>query len=298
VTTVLVTGAAGFAGSHLVDLLRKSGQTVTGWRRQDVDVMNRDAVEHAIAELKPSTVFHCAGAAHVAQSWTSAAETLATNVMGTRHVLDALRKASVHARVLIPGSSYVYREANHALSESDPVRPSSPYALSKLAQEMLGRRAFDDDGQQVFLTRSFNHIGPHQKASYAASGFARQIAMIERGATSPVIEVGNLDARRDLTDVRDTVRAYRAIVERGRPGAVYNVCSGTAYEIRTILERLVAMSSVRVQIRVNPERYRPSDMPLLLGDPSRIKNEVGWQPECGIDKTLSDLLDFWRNEVE
>jgi len=192
----------------------------------------------------------------------------------------------------------VYKASDRALSETDPIAPSSPYALSKLAQEMLGRRAFDDDGQQVFLTRSFNHIGRHQNASFAASGFARQIALIERGQTSPVIEVGNLDARRDLTDVRDTVRAYSAIVERGRPGVVYNVCSGIAYEIRDILDRLVAMSSVSVQIRVNPARYRPSDMPLLMGNPERIKKEVGWQPEIGIDQTLADLLDFWRKEVE
>ncbi len=296
--TVLVTGAAGFAGSHLVELVRSTGAAVTGWRRQDVDLLNRETVERAIAALRPSTVFHCAGAAHVAHAWKDVSATLATNVMGTHHLLSALRKADVSARVLIPGSSYVYRESDRALSESDALHPSSPYAVSKLAQELVGRRAFDEDRQQVYLTRSFNHIGPRQNPSFAASGFARQIAMIERGAMSPVIEVGNLSAKRDLTDVRDTVRPYCAVVERGRPGAVYNVCSGIAYEMGDVLDRLVRMSTASVEIRVNPERYRPADLPLLLGNPGRIKNEVGWEPAVSLDRTLSNLLDYWRKEVE
>jgi GDP-4-dehydro-6-deoxy-D-mannose reductase len=298
VTTVLVTGAAGFAGGHLVDFLRSAGATVTGWRRQDVDLLNRQGVEQAIGALRPDAVFHCAGAAHVAGSWRNARETFAVNVMGTRHLLEALRRTGVAARVLIPGSSYVYRESDQPLSESDPVKPTSPYALSKLAQEMLGRKACEEIGQHVFLTRSFNHIGPRQKPSFAASGFARQIAMIERGVTSPVIEVGNLEASRDLTDVRDTVRAYRAILERGRPGVVYNVCSGTAHKIREVLERLVSLSSASIEIRVNAERYRPSDAALLVGNPSRIKKEVGWEPAIGLDETLSNLLDYWRKAVE
>src|SRR4051812_13690518 len=163
-------------------------------------------------EARPETVFHCAGSAHVGQSWSGTRETLAANVMGTHHLLDGLRNAGLHARVLIPGSSYVYRQSDRALSEDDPIAPASPYALSKLAQEMLGRRGIDEDGQQVFLTRSFNHIGPRQAPSFAASAFARQIVMIEQQQTPPIISVGNLDAVRDFTDVRDTARAYSAIV--------------------------------------------------------------------------------------
>jgi GDP-4-dehydro-6-deoxy-D-mannose reductase len=298
VSGVLVTGAAGFAGSHLVDLLTSSGADVTGWRRRDVDLLDAEGVRRALAELRPSLVYHCAGAAHVGQSWKNTQEPLAANVLGTNHLLAGLRSARIDARVLIPGSSLVYRQSDRALNEDDPTGPASPYAISKLAQEMLGRRSIDEEGQQVYLTRSFNHTGPRQDPSYAASGFARQIAMIEAGRMKPIIEVGNLEAERDLSDVRDTVRAYRDIVERGRAGTVYNVCSGKAHKIRDILERLVASSRVTVDVRIDSERYRPNDTPVLLGDPARLKRETGWRPSIPLDQTLSDLLDYWRKEVE
>jgi len=296
-TTVLVTGASGFAGSHLLYLLSSRGARVIGWRRRDVDLVDGPAVAHALAELQPATVFHCAGSAHVGQSWTHANETLATNVLGTHHLLDGLRKAGVSARVLLPGSSYVYRKSDGALSEDDPIGPDNPYAVGKLAQEMLGKRSIEEDGQQVFLTRSFNHTGPRQDPSFAASAFAKQIAVIEKGQTAPVIEVGNLEAIRDLTDVRDTVRAYCDIVDRGRPGIVYNVCSGTAYRIREVLDGLLQLSRVPVEVRVDPARYRPNDTPILLGNPSRLQTETGWRSSIPLSQTLSDLLDYWRQEV-
>lgn len=308
---ILVTGASGFAGSHLIDLLRQTETSVTGWRRpsgaspqqpgitwQEVDLLDAGAVSRAIAGLRPSIVYHLAGAAHVGQSWSEARETLATNVLGTHHLLAALGAAGLRASVLIPGSSYVYRQSDRALKESDPIGPANPYALSKLAQEMLGSRGIDEDGQQVFLTRSFNHIGSRQDPSFVAPAFARQIALIEAGRMSPVIEVGNLDARRDFTDVRDTVRAYRDIVSRGKPGVVYNVCSGTAHKVRDLLERLVTMSRVPVTVRVDPKRHRPNDNPILLGDPARLNADVGWRPSISLEQTLTDLLDYWRKEVE
>jgi GDP-4-dehydro-6-deoxy-D-mannose reductase len=293
---VLVTGAGGFAGSHLVELLSNSGVAVIGWRRRDVNMLDRAAVARALTELRPDNVFHCAGAAHVGGSWTSARETLEANVLGTHHLLDGLRVAGLASRVLLPGSSLVYRQSDRALKEDDPTGPNSPYGLSKLAQEMLGMRGIDEDRQQVYLTRSFNHTGPRQDPSYAAPAFARQIAMIEKGRIKPEIEVGNLEASRDLTDVRDTVRAYRDILERGRPGVIYNVCSGRAYRMREVLDRLVALSGVPVTVRVDPARYRPNDNPLLLGDPTRIQRELGWEPKTSLDQTLSDLLDYWRKE--
>jgi GDP-4-dehydro-6-deoxy-D-mannose reductase len=308
---ILVTGAAGFAGSHLVDLLAPSHRVIA-WRRsagslsrnlpnvewQEVDLLDRHAVARAIADSRPVDVYHCAGAAHVGQSWTGTRETLAANVLGTHHLLDGLRAAGIAARVLIPGSSYIYRQSDHALTEDDPIGPASPYGLSKLAQEMLGRRAPAEDDQQVFLTRSFNHIGPRQDPSYAAPGFARQIAMIEAGRVAPMIEVGNLDAARDLTDVRDTVRAYRDIVETGRSGVVYNVCSAKATKIKDVLDRLVAMSRVPMTIRVDPNRYRRNDNPLLLGDGTRLTKDTGWTPAIPLDQTLADLLNYWRKELE
>ena len=294
----LVTGARGFAGRHLVEHLEQAGAEVAGWGRQDVDMLDRKAVTRAIADLRPSVVYHCAGAAHVGESFSNVADTLAANVLGTHNLLDGLRQAGVFARVLITGSSLVYRQSIGALKEEDPTGPSTPYALSKLAQEMLGQRGIKEDGQQVLLTRSFNHTGPRQRPTYAAPAFARQIALIEKGRTRPEIVVGNLDTSRDLHDVRDTVRAYATIVDRGEPGRIYNVCSGQTYRIRMVLDRLIAMSRVPVTVTVDPGRYRPSDNLIVWGDRSRIERELGWKPEITLDRTLSDLLDYWRKEVE
>lgn len=295
---VLVTGARGFAGRYLTEHLERCGASVTGWTREHVDLLDRSAVVRAISSLRPAVVYHCAGAAHVGQSFNNVADTLAANVLGTHHLLDALRQTGVQARVLLTGSSLVYRLSSGALSEDNPIGPGTPYAVSKLAQEILGQRAIKEDGQQVLLTRPFNHTGPRQRPTYAAPAFAQQIALIEQGRVDPEITVGNLDAARDIHDVRDTVRAYTKIVERGEPGRVYNVCSGQAFKIRDVLERLIAMSRVPVKVTVDPARYRPSDNLVVLGDRSRIERELGWKPEIPLDRTLSDLLDYWRKEVE
>jgi GDP-4-dehydro-6-deoxy-D-mannose reductase len=298
VNRVLVTGARGFVGRYMVEHLETTGSQVTGWTREHLDLLDRRAVTQAIAELRPSVVYHCAGAAHVGQSFSNIAETFAANVLGTHHLLDGLRAADVSARVVITGSSLVYRQSDRALREDDPTGPATPYAVSKLAQEMLGQRGIREDGQHVLLTRPFNHIGPRQEPTYAAPAFAQQIALIEKGRIRPEIVVGNLEASRDLHDVRDTVRAYAAIADRGEPGRIYNVCAGQAFKIRDILDRLIAMSRAKVTITVDPARYRPSDNLMLLGDRSRIERELGWKPEIPLDRTLKDLLDYWRKEVE
>ena len=305
-TTTLVTGAAGFAGSHLVDLLARDGAGIVAWHRpggapprevpgtrwEAVDLHDRDAVDAAIARVRPSTVYHCAGAAHVGRSWESTETTFATNVRGTHHLLQALEHAAAPARVLIPSSALVYASAGEALTEDHPLVPASPYGLSKLAQEMLGVRT--NGPLAVTIARAFNHFGPRQDPYFVASGFARRIADIEHGRWEPQISVGNLDARRDLTDVRDTVRAYRLILERGVPGRPYNVCSGHAIAIRDLLDRLIARARVPVEVRVDPARYRPNDTPLLLGDPRRLRDELGWTAEIPIEQTLDDLLEYWR----
>ena len=296
--SVLVTGARGFVGRYLVEHLETTGAKVTGWTREQVDLLDRSAVSRAMAEVRPNVVYHCAGAAHVGQSFSNVADTFASNVLGTHHVLDALRGTNVNARVLITGSSLVYRQSDRELREDDPTGPATPYAVSKLAQEMLGQRGIREDRQQVLLTRPFNHIGPRQAPTYAAPAFAQQIALIEKGRRPPEIVVGNLDASRDLHDVRDTVRAYAVVAERGEPGRIYNVCAGQAFKIRDVLDRLVAMSRVKVTITVDPARYRPSDNLMVWGDRSRIEKELGWQPQIPLDQTLKDVLDYWRKAVE
>jgi GDP-4-dehydro-6-deoxy-D-mannose reductase len=307
---ILVTGAAGFAGSHLLDLLAEEGARVVALRKPgvgaetqaaypavawlEIDIVDRDAMRRIVGEFAPAVVYHLAGAPHVGQSWSAATDTLVVNVMGTHALLEALRLEGVPSRVVVPSSAYVYRPADRALTEDDPVEAANPYAISKVAMELAVARAARVDGIHAVVARSFNHIGPRQDPSFFASGAARQVALIEAGRLEPVIRVGNLESRRDLTDVRDTVRAYRALAERGTPGRAYNVCSGQAYRMRDLLDRLVARAHVTVTVEPDPARFRPNDTPLLLGDLSRIRTATGWEPRVPIEQTLHDLLDYWR----
>jgi GDP-4-dehydro-6-deoxy-D-mannose reductase len=307
--TVLVTGASGFAGSHLVQRLAPS-RDIVGWGRASrlpdraggarwhrIDLLDRDAVRAAVRELQPGVVFHCAGVSQVDRSWQAPAQALAGNVLATHHLLDALRRTGRLCRVLITGSAAVYAASPSPLTEESPVAPDSPYALSKLAQERLGVRAVAEDGLEVVVTRSFNHTGPGQSPAFMASGVARQIALIERGALEPVIRVGNLEARRDLTDVRDVVRAYAALIEAGRPGEVYNVASGLGRTVAEVITALVALAGVDVRVEVDPSRLRPLDNPVLVGDASRLRALTNWTPEISFEQMLQELLEYWRREV-
>ncbi len=307
--SVLVTGAAGFAGSHLVDALVADGATIVGWHRPGsrpgaqptarwvpVDILDREGVARGLAAAQPNVAFHCAGTAHVGSSWQDSLTPLETNALGTHYLLDSMRRAGLSPRVVVTGSALVYRPSTAALSEGAPLGPSSPYGLSKLAQEMAALAAARD-GIPVVVARPFNHAGPRQDPSFATASFARQIALAEAGLGPETIVVGNLEARRDLLDVRDTVRAYRALAERGAPGRVYNVCGGQAYSVRELLERLLALARVRLDVRPDPTLFRPNDNPLVLGDPSRITQETGWQPAIPIERTLGDLLEYWRERI-
>jgi GDP-4-dehydro-6-deoxy-D-mannose reductase len=309
---VLVTGAGGFAGRHLVANLVADGIQTIGWWNpagvappaegpsatfEAVDILNRADVGRAIRAAGPSAIFHFAGAAHLGRSWATTTDTYELNVRGTHHVLEAARGTASGPRILIPGSAAVYAPSSGPIREDAELRPASPYGLSKLAQESLALQSFRDLAQDVRIARAFNHVGPGQSAEYAVSSFARQIARIEAGASPPVIEVGNLDARRDLTDVRDTVRAYRVILERGRPGTVYNVCSGRAWSMREVLDLMVEIAGIAVDIRTDPDRLRRSDTPVVAGDGSRMRDELGWAPAIPLEQTLRDVLDDWRQRV-
>jgi GDP-4-dehydro-6-deoxy-D-mannose reductase len=309
-TTVLVTGAAGFAGSHLLDLLGGDNARVVALRKpgvgadtqaafpavewMEIELLDRDAMRRVVGALAPEVVYHLAGAPHVGQSWQAATDTLAVNVIGTHTLFEALRLEGLKSRVVVPSSAYVYRPASRALAEDDPIEANNPYAISKIATELAVVRAARVDGIQAVVARSFNHIGPRQDPSFFASGVARQVALIEAGRLEPVIHVGNLESRRDFTDVRDTVRAYRALAEHGVPGRAYNVCSGRAYRMRELLDGIVERARVTVTVQQDPDRLRPSDTPLLLGDPSLIRRTTGWEPRMPIEQTLHDLLEYWR----
>lgn len=305
----LVTGGTGFAATHLIQLLLEEHETLRAWSRPGgcqpeagdhrvhwtaVDLLDRDAVTREIARLRPSVIYHCGGAADVGASWTRPAATLRVNALGTHHVLDAVRVSGVDVPVLITGSALVYRPSPDPLDEEAPLAPSSPYAFSKLAQEMLALQA---DGLRAIVARSFNHAGPRQSDAYVTSSFARQIAEAEVGMRQPVLRVGNLESRRDLTDVRDTVRAYRLLVAHGQPRRPYNVCSGRAYRVGDLLDTLLGLARVPMRVEADPQRMRPSDVPLVLGDGSRIRRETGWTPRLAIERTLADLLDDWRTRI-
>jgi GDP-4-dehydro-6-deoxy-D-mannose reductase len=305
---ILVTGAAGFAGSYVVEALAGDADTV-GWTHhapppkdietlaewQRVDLLNPTEVREAIARIRPTGVIHCAGAPNVAHSWRDTVTPLSVNVLATHHLFDALYRAHVHCRLVLPGSATVYASSACALTEQSPVAPSNPYAVSKLAQEQLALRAAHEDHVEVIVTRSFNHTGPRQSAAFAAPNMARQIAMIEKGLAEPVIKVGNLEAQRDFTDVRDIARAYVMLLKKGEPSNLYNVSSGVARGMRSVLEALAARARAEVLIETDPSLMRPSDTPVLLGDSTKLRRQTGWQPQIPFDQTLDDLLNYWRN---
>lgn len=310
---VLVTGIGGFVGGHLAAYLRAEHPEaeLIGLERlhaaapadlpAGVDLVEADlddarSVDAVFDTAWPDRIVHLAGQSSVQQSWTDPGGTLRTNVLGFVHLMDALARRRLRPRVLVVGSADEYGPVEPAelpLREERPLSPRSPYAVSKAAQGLLARE-YAAAGLPVLITRTFPHTGPRRGDAFAESSFARQIAEIEAGRRAPLLTVGNLDAVRDFTDVRDVVRAYWALAERGTPGEVYNVCSGTGVRIGDLLERLVAIAGVRVEVRVDPERLRPSDIPALVGDPRKLRAATGWEPRIGIEQTLRDLLDDWR----
>jgi GDP-4-dehydro-6-deoxy-D-mannose reductase len=305
----LITGATGFAGGYLVARLLSHGGSVSAWAHRHVgdvsmppasadrvtwravDLLDRAAVREALAATRPSVIYHCAGFADVHDAWRSPARALRVNAVGTHHLLEAVREAGLSCRVLVTGSAMVYRRSAEPLTEDSPIGPAGPYGVSKLAQELTA----DDSPLPVLLVRPFNHAGPRQSPAYATSAFAQQVAEIEAGWRQATLRVGNLEAGRDITDVRDTVRAYEALAERGRPHVPYNVCSGRARSMRELLDILLSFSRVRVRVEVDPSRLRPSDNPMIVGSHDRLTGDTGWQPEIPIEQTLADLLDHWRS---
>ena len=306
---ILITGATGFAGGHLVESLAGSNRLV-GWGRstprpeiahlvesQAVDLLDREQVRSAIASLRPPTIFHLAGAPHVAESWRDTTKPLAGNVLATSHLFDAIRRAGLTCRVLVTGSAVVYAPSDTPIKEEATLAPRNPYALSKLAQEQLAMRAFADDGLDIVMVRPFNHTGPRQPPAFVAPSMARQIALIEKGDAEPVIRVGNLDARRDFTDVRDVVRAYVSLATLGKSGEIYNVGSGVGRSVQSLLDALKSRACVEVQVEVDPERLRPTETSALVADTTRLRDRTGWQPRISFESMLDHLFEYWRAEV-
>jgi GDP-4-dehydro-6-deoxy-D-mannose reductase len=312
----LITGITGFAGSHLAEyLLAEQPQVEVGgtyrWRSRmdniahlgerirlfEADLRDYVAVHRMLERARPDVIFHLAAQSFVPASWTAPHETLMTNIGGQTHLFEALRILGLDPVIHIACSSEQYGlvlPAEIPITETNPLRPLSPYAVSKVGQDLLAYQYFQSYGVKAVRTRGFNHTGPRRGEVFVSSNFAKQLADIEAGHQEPVIRVGNLDAVRDFTDVRDMVRAYWLAVERGRPGEAYNVASGRGITIREVLDRLLALSDARVQIEVDESRLRPSDVQVLIGDSSKFREDTGWEPRIPLEQTLRDLLDYWR----
>lgn len=309
----LVTGAAGFAGGHLLRELECEPSPLAAWYRPGVppsggtddprvrwdavDVCDPAAVDAAMATLRPAEIYHLAGAANQGASWQDTDVALELNALATHHLLRAIGRHVPDARTLVTTSAAVYAASPGAVTEDSLVRPASPYGVSKLAQERAALHAVHDDHLHVVIVRPFNHIGPGQAPAFFAPSFARQIARIEAGLDEPVLRVGNLQVERDLSDVRDVVRAYRLLLRDGASGEIYNVCRGEAFGIGTLLEQLVGMSRATVRVETDPARLRPSDHPRLLGDRAKLTMITGWVPEIPIEETLAEILDEQRHEL-
>jgi GDP-4-dehydro-6-deoxy-D-mannose reductase len=296
----LVTGGRGFVGRHLVDHLRTCGDEVVVVDHADggVDVTDPVAVRDVVAEHRPDAVYHLAGWSDVGSSWADPAGALRLNAVGTLHVLEASRQAGVE-RVLSVASAEVYgvvAEDELPVQEDAPLRPTSPYAASKVAAEAVAQQAFLGHGLGVVRVRPFNHIGPGQSEHFLAPGLAGRVARAERDGAGTVA-VGNLTPRRDLTDVRDVVRAYRLLMEQGVPGEVYNVCSGRDVAVQELADALLARAERPLALEPDPALSRPVDLPVLRGDPGRLQAATGWAPEIPLEQTLQDVLDDLRARV-
>lgn len=315
---VLITGITGLVGSHLADYLLGLGEIeVVGfkrWRSPDGNIRQLDgrvrmiegdiedafSVASAIEACRPERIFHLAAQSYPSESWGAPATTLRANLLGALNVLEAARRFTPDARIHLAGSAAAYglvAPDEMPIQEDRPLRPLSPYGVSKAALEMLGYQAWQAYGQQIYLTRSFIHIGPRQGARPAAQTFARQIAEAEAGRRAPVVEVGNLAVRRDFLDVADAVRGLWALIERGAAGEVYNLCSGRAPSIGELLEIYLSMATIAMDVREDPARLRPADEPILVGDYSKLRAATGWQPQVSLEESARRILDHWRRQV-
>ena len=315
VPRVLITGADGFVGRHLAAYLAdEAGAELLGldlggprrggpWERCAFDVcdlLDADAVLQEVERFRPDYVFHLAAQSSVRRSWEDPELTYRIALQGQSNLIDALRIAGVKARVHVACSAEEYgkvAEDELPIAESHPLRPASPYALSKVMQEYHAVFCHQAYGTETVITRAFNMTGPGQSPEFVVSDFARQVAEAEAGLREPVLRVGNLEARRDFSDVRDLVGAYWMLLREGEAGTAYNVCSGRDFSIAEILDTLLSMSEVPVEVEVDRARYRRTDIPVLRGDNSRMRDLLGWAPECDLRRTLSDVLGWWREEV-
>lgn len=308
----LITGVSGFVGGYLCEQLLQNDYEVFGTKLEqeavpaflpripimDVNLLNKEDVKLVINEYKPDVIFHLAAQSSVGLSWKNPNLTFDVNVKGTIQLLDEIRDSNKNCRLLLIGSSEEYGKVQPhetPINEQQPLRPGNPYAASKISQEYIAKVYADAYQLDIIMVRAFNHTGPRQLPTFVIPDFAKRIAMMERDNLEPVLKVGNLDVIRDFSDVRDIVRGYVSLMKLGKSGEVYNIGSGKGYAIKELLNKLLKQSNISIAIEPDPERLRPSDVPVLTCDNSKIKSHIGWVPEISIDQTILDVLNYWRN---
>lgn len=306
----LITGSSGFVAGHLTDFLHRGGIEVYGLTREDAaagekvkkvyvaDVRDEHKIKEILNEVRPRCIYHLAGISSVGRSWQKLRETLEVNIFGALSILAGVHELCLPCRVMIVGSAEEYGITGaHPVEEDHPLRPVSPYGLSKMTQELLARQYVSAYGIDAVLVRPFNHIGPGQSPDFVVSDFARQVAGIEKGLQEPVLEVGNLDVVRDFTDVRDVVRAYAELMQHGKTGEVYNVCAGNGVSIRTVLDILLGLSGRGISVRTDERKLRPVENPVLVGSNEKICRATGWRPRISLAESLAGVLNYWRSRV-
>lgn len=317
---ILITGISGFVGGHLIEYIHKLngnhniyGTTFgeipdyfTNFGQEIVDqsyecnLTDKEKTLEIFERAQPDIVFHLAALASVADAWQNAEKVLTNNIVSQLNVLEAVRIIKPEARVVVISSADVYGKVKPdevPITESNYLRPNSPYSVSKVSQEFLAYQYKESFGLQIVIARPFNHIGPKQYGNFVVPSFARQIAAIEAGIQPPVMSVGNLSAKRDFTDVRDVVEAYWLLAIKGEPGEIFNIASGNTVEIEKLLNILLEYSRVDIEVRQNPDLMRPSDIPVHVGSYKKIEGAVGWKPKRNIRETLFETLNFWRSEI-
>ena len=315
---LLITGITGFVGSHMAEYALSQGAEVFGsarWRSRteniehlrakiqlvECDLRDPASVRRLLTTASPTHLIHLAAQSFVGTSWHTPGETLSTNIACQVNLLEGIRELKVVPRFLVIGTSEEYGLV-HAdevpIKETNPLRPLSPYAVSKVAQDLMGYQYFQSYGLPIMRTRAFNHEGPRRGEVFVTSNFAKQVAEIEAGLRDPVMFVGDLTPKRDYSDVRDIVRGYWLLLERGEPGEVYNLCSGRSWVIQKVLDFYLDQSTKKgITVKIDPSRLRPSDVMILEGDPTKIRKAVGWEVEIPFEQTLTDLLTYWRQRV-
>ncbi len=319
-TKILITGATGFVGSHLIEYLigKNKDNEFYGTYLSDDSLKNIDAVKNRVSltkldlssekevfelidRIRPDIIFHLAAMASAADSFSSPAESVINNIHSQINLLEGIRRANlIDSKILVISSAEVYGDVDKndlPIDENVSFRPTNPYAVSKLTQDFLGLQYFLSYNLKIIRVRPFNHIGPRQSPGFVVAAFAKKIVEIEKGKGNGVLTVGNLEAKRDFTDVRDMVKAYDLAVSIGALGEVYNLGSGISYKISDILDKLLSLSKAEIKIEVDKSLFRPSDNPDLVCNAAKFKKLTGWAPEIGIDITLKDTLDYWRNII-